>query len=136
MDRAYLDFERLYYMHQCLTFFVVREKHNFNFRRLYFCNIIHQKKYPEKLRRIKYYDKERDIYETNDSGFKLINKIEEDWNLFSNVTISSKVISDILQKISFSDWNSNTEVRYSMELACILIITVGVNILHARFILG
>jgi hypothetical protein len=66
----------------------------------------------------------------------LINKIEEDWNLFSNVTISSKVISDILQKISFSDWNSNTEVRYSMELACILIITVGVNILHARFILG
>jgi len=25
--------------------------------------------------------------------------------------------------------------RYHMELACILIITVGVNILHARFIL-
>jgi hypothetical protein len=46
----------------------------------------------------------------------LINKIEEDWNLFSNVTISSKVISDILQKTSFSDWNSNTEVKYIDEI--------------------
>jgi len=77
MDRAYLDFERLYHMHQCLTFFVVREKHNFNFRRLYsrevdktsgfkcdqtikLTGFYTSKKYPDKLRRIKYYDKERD----------------------------------------------------------------------------
>lgn len=77
MDRAYLDFERLYYMHQCLTFFVIREKHNFNYRRLYsrevdkslgfkcdqtikLTGFYTSKKYPEKLRRIRYYDKERD----------------------------------------------------------------------------
>ena len=76
MDRAYLDFERLYHMHQCLTYFVVREKRNFDYRRLYSkqvnkdkgfkCDQIIKltgfytsKKYPEKLRRIKYYDELR-----------------------------------------------------------------------------
>lgn len=77
MDRAYLDFERLYHMHQCLTYFVVREKRNFDYQRLYSnkvdkdkgfkCDQIIKltgfytsKKYPEKLRRIKYYDQARD----------------------------------------------------------------------------
>lgn len=77
MDRAYLDFERLYYMHQCLTFFVIRQKHNFNYQRLYsrkvnknlgfkcdqtikLTGFYTSKKYPEKLRRVKYYDEERD----------------------------------------------------------------------------
>lgn len=77
MDRAYLDFERLFHMHQCLTYFVVREKRNFDYQRLYSnkvdkdkgfkCDQIIKltgfytsKKYPEKLRRIKYYDKARD----------------------------------------------------------------------------
>ncbi|MBR9682787.1 MAG: IS4 family transposase [Candidatus Aenigmarchaeota archaeon] len=74
MDRAYLDFERLYHMHQCLSYFVIRQKHNFNYRRLYsrkvskalgfkcdqtimLTGVYTSKKYPEKLRRIKYYDK-------------------------------------------------------------------------------
>ena len=56
------------------------------------------------------------LYETNDSGKKLISIIEEDWNLFSNLTVSSKVISDILQKTRFSDWNSETEVKYIDEI--------------------
>ncbi|MCB0540959.1 MAG: IS4 family transposase [Bacteroidetes bacterium] len=77
MDRTYLDFERLYYMHQCLTFFVIRQKHNFNYQRLYsrkvnknlgfkcdqtikLTGFYTSKKYPEKLRRVKYYDEERD----------------------------------------------------------------------------
>jgi hypothetical protein len=77
MDRAYLDFERLYHMHQCLTYFVVREKRNFDYRRVYsnkvdkskgfkcdqtimLTGFYTSKKYPEKLRRIKYYDKSRD----------------------------------------------------------------------------
>lgn len=74
MDRAYLDFDRLYHLDQCLSFFVMREKRNFNFRRLYSrkvnknlgfkCDQVIKltgfytaKKYPEKLRRIKYFDK-------------------------------------------------------------------------------
>jgi len=76
MDRAYLDFERLYHMHQSLTYFVVREKRNFGYRRVYsnkvdkskgfkcdqtimLTGFYTSKKYPEKLRRIKYYDESR-----------------------------------------------------------------------------
>jgi hypothetical protein len=35
MDRAYVDFERLYTLHQAHAFFVIRAKSNFRFRRLY-----------------------------------------------------------------------------------------------------
>jgi hypothetical protein len=75
MDRAYLDFERLYRMHQCSAYFVIRKKTNTNFKRLYSnkidkstglkCDQIivltgyHLKKaFPDKLRRVKYYDLE------------------------------------------------------------------------------
>ena len=73
MDRGYLDFARLYAIHQSSGFFVIRAKRNFNFRRLYShaidkstgiqCdqtivpqNFYAQKNYPEKLRRIRYLD--------------------------------------------------------------------------------
>lgn len=73
MDRGYLDFKRLYTMHQSLGFFVTRSKRNFDFRRLYslpvdkstgvqcdqiiLLNGFYAKKdYPEKLRRIRYFD--------------------------------------------------------------------------------
>jgi len=75
MDRAYVDFERLYEMHQAQAFFISREKSNFKFKRLYsrkvnkamgfkcdqtivLTGFYSRKKYPEKLRRIKYYDAE------------------------------------------------------------------------------
>lgn len=35
MDRGGLDFERLYHIDQCLSFFVIREKRSFNYRRIY-----------------------------------------------------------------------------------------------------
>lgn len=73
MDRGYLDFARLYAIHQTSGFFVIRAKRNFNFRRLYshtidkstgiqcdqtivLQNFYAQKNYPEKLRRIRYLD--------------------------------------------------------------------------------
>lgn len=73
MDRAYLDFERLYKMHQCSAYFIIRKKTNTSFRRLYSnkvekstgvrCDQIillsgfySKKTYPEKLRRVKYFD--------------------------------------------------------------------------------
>ena len=75
MDRAYVDFERLYDMHQAQAFFISREKSNFKFKRLYsrkvnkekgfkcdqtivLTGFYSKKKYPDKLRRIKYYDVE------------------------------------------------------------------------------
>jgi len=77
MDRAYLDFQRLYYMHQCSAIFVIRSKTNTGLRRLYSqqidrttnvrCDQIvvptgvnSHKDYPDKLRRIKYYDVEKE----------------------------------------------------------------------------
>jgi hypothetical protein len=73
MDRGYLDFARLYRMHQDLAFFVTRAKKNFSRKRLYSqpvdkstgvkCDQIvvlkgyyAKKDYPEKLRRISYFD--------------------------------------------------------------------------------
>ena len=76
-DRAYIDYERFYRIHQNSAFFVTRAKSNFNFRRIYSNKVCKEngvlvdqigrltgfyvsKNYPEKLRRIKYYDKETD----------------------------------------------------------------------------
>lgn len=73
MDRAYLDFERLYTLHKLKAFFVTRAKKNFQFQRRYseptdrstgvICDQTvvlkgHYPKqhYPEPLRRIKYRD--------------------------------------------------------------------------------
>lgn len=78
MDRAYIDFLRLYMLHQCHAFFVTRAKKNFRFRRLYSHPVDKAtglrcdqtilltyydslKAYPEKLRRICYFDAETDI---------------------------------------------------------------------------
>ena len=73
MDRGYLDFERLFVLNQVPAFFVVRSKSNTRLRRLYSmpvdkssglrCDQIvvakgfyTKKAYPEKIRRIKYFD--------------------------------------------------------------------------------
>jgi hypothetical protein len=75
MDRGYLDFSRLYRIHQCSAFFVTRAKRNFRFQRLYshrvrkssglrcdqtvvLCGFYVQKDYPDKLRRIRYFDRQ------------------------------------------------------------------------------
>lgn len=76
MDRAYLDFKRLYDLHQKRAFFVIRAKKNFKFKRRYSHQVekntgvqcdqtivltthYSAKKYPEALRRIRFYDTER-----------------------------------------------------------------------------
>jgi hypothetical protein len=76
MDRGYLDFERLYTLHQNLASFIVREKSNACLRRIYSlpvdkssgiqCDQVtapsgfySRKHYPEKLRRVKYFDKKQ-----------------------------------------------------------------------------
>jgi hypothetical protein len=76
MDRGYLDFARLYKLHLERAFFVTRAKKNFDFKRLYsqpvdrvtgvicdqiisLVNPVPRKGYPEKLRRIRYFDAEK-----------------------------------------------------------------------------
>jgi hypothetical protein len=75
MDRGYLDFERLYAMHQGQAFFVTRAKSNTRFRRIYSAPVdrstgiicdqtialtgtISRKGYPIHLRRIRFKDPE------------------------------------------------------------------------------
>lgn len=74
-DRAYVDFERLFKITQHSAFFVVRAKSNLNFRRMYttksnkdngvksdqigkLTGFYISKDYPQKIRRVKYFDKE------------------------------------------------------------------------------
>jgi len=76
MDRAYLDFARLYLLNQCMAFFVIRSKENTQMRRLYsreidtttglrcdqtivLTGVKTRKQYPDRLRRVKYFDEEK-----------------------------------------------------------------------------
>jgi len=74
-DRGYVDYTRLFKINQCSAFFVIRAKGNLQFQRLY-SNKVNKKngvlldqigiltgfyvskKYPEKLRRVKFFDEE------------------------------------------------------------------------------
>jgi hypothetical protein len=77
MDRAYLDFERLYHINQLSAFFVIRSKHNTRLRRIYSASVDKaigvqadqtvllvgyksRMAYPDPLRRVRYHDVERD----------------------------------------------------------------------------
>ena len=76
MDKGYLDFQRLFRMNLASAFFVTRAKTNLAFKRVYSHKVDKtlglrcdqtiklttpksSKAYPEKLRRVKYYDKEQ-----------------------------------------------------------------------------
>ncbi|MFT4762621.1 MAG: transposase [Paraglaciecola sp.] len=75
-DKDYYDFRRLFKINTALAFFVIRTKKNLTFRRIYSNNVDKrtglrcdqvikltgyksQKSYPDKLRRIKYYNAEK-----------------------------------------------------------------------------
>jgi len=75
MDRAYNDFYRLYQMHLIGAFFVIRSKSNMKFRRIYshqiekalglkcdqtiqLTGLKTSENYPERLRRVRYFDSE------------------------------------------------------------------------------
>jgi len=76
MDRGYLDFKRLYVLTQLLSFFVTRAKRNLNVQRIYSHPVDKStglkydqtvmlitpkslENYPDKLRRVKYFDAEK-----------------------------------------------------------------------------
>lgn len=88
MDRGYFDFERLFKINSAKAYFVIRAKKSILWKRLYSHSVNHEtglrcdqtialksfygkKHYPEKLRRIKYFDKE-----TNRSYVYLTNNFE------------------------------------------------------------
>ena len=88
VDKAYVDYRRLYRLHKQGAFFVTRAKDNMRFNRMYSNSVdkgegvrydqigrletyYPKKEYPDKLRRIKYYDQEKDqefIFLTNNTS--------------------------------------------------------------------
>ena len=77
LDRGYFDYSRLFRIHQSSAFFIVRAKDNLEFQRIYSNKVNRNngvlldqigkltgfyvlKKYPEKLRHIKFYDEDTD----------------------------------------------------------------------------
>lgn len=79
MDRGFLDFSRLYALHQAQAFFVIRAKSNLGFQRIYSHSVdkstglrcdqtirltgtLAAKDYPQALRRVKIYDEETSKY--------------------------------------------------------------------------
>lgn len=78
MDRAYVDFSRLYILARFLAYFVVRAKSNLKYRRVYshtvdrstglkcdqtivLTGVNSAKDYPEKLRRVHYFDQDTEL---------------------------------------------------------------------------
>jgi transposase len=134
-DRGYIDFERLFVIHESKSFFVIRAKTNLQFKRQYSATVDKStglrcdqtgelkgfytfKQYPERIRRIKFYDEERNrtfVFLTNnlylspeeiaalykhrwkiEFFFKWIKqhlKIKSFWGTVFKVVISSLVIS-------------------------------------------
>jgi len=97
MDRGYLDFERLYDIHQSQSWFVTRSKKNTKFQRItskkvdksqgILCDQIvrldgtnARKNYPERIRRIKYIDSE--------TGKRLV-------FLTNNMLVSAKTMAQV-----------------------------------------
>jgi hypothetical protein len=92
IDKAYVDYRRLYRLHGQGAFFVTRAKDNMRFKRMYSSPVdkkqgvrydqigkletyYPKKEYPEKIRRIKYYDQETDqefVFLTNNTSLTAI----------------------------------------------------------------
>jgi hypothetical protein len=92
VDRGYTDFQRLYRVHQAKAFFIIRAKDNLHFNRIHstmadkregvlcdqqirLSNYYAAKDYPEKLRRIKFFDAENNrvlVFLTNNFNLKAI----------------------------------------------------------------
>ncbi|MFP4489069.1 MAG: IS4 family transposase [Bacteroidales bacterium] len=92
VDKAYIDYRRLYRLHTQGAFFVTRAKENLRFKRMYSMPVdkkqgvrydqagqlemyYPKKEYPGKLRRIKYYDQDTDkefVFLTNNTSLTAI----------------------------------------------------------------
>ena len=144
LDRGYVDFSRLYVIHQSKAFFVTRLKQHINYRRLYsaradkaagvLCdqtirlnNDKAAKDYPEKLRRVKYYDAQTNIeleFVTNNfslgaADIALLYKYRWSIELFF------KWIKQHLKVKSFWGYSENA-VRIQIYTAIIAYVTVAI----------
>lgn len=126
MDRAYVDYQRLYRITQANAYFVTRARRSFKFRRLYshpvdkstglrsdqtvvLVSFYPAKSYPEKLRRITYVDpesSERFIFLTNQFGLPALT-ITKVYRLRWQIELFFKWIKQHLRIKSFFGTSEN-----------------------------
>ncbi len=144
LDKGYVDFSRLYVIHQSKAFFVTRLKQNTNYRRLYsakadktsgvLCdqtimlnNHYAAKDYPEKLRCIKYYDAEINIefkFVTNNFSLSALD-IAKLYKYRWSIELFFKWIKQHLKVKSFWGYSENA-VRIQIYTAIIAYVTVAI----------
>ncbi len=150
MDRAYLDFARLYIFQQFNSFFVIRAKSNFQFWRLYshkvdkstglICDQTIVLKgfypsidYPDKLRRIKFYDIENDktfVFLTNNFNLPSLT-IAELYKSRWQIELFFKWIKQHLKIKSFYGTSENA-VKTQIWIAITIYILVSIVKKQAR----
>lgn len=144
VDKAYVDFARLYSIDQAEAFFVTRAKKNMNYRRVYSAkvnkvkgvkcdqtiklnNYYSAKDYPKKLRRIKFYDAETEIefdFITNNfriSALKIALLYKHRWA----VELFFKWIKQHLRIKTFWGYSENA-VRIQIYSAIISYLTIAI----------
>lgn len=144
MDRGYLDFERLYKIHLAGSTFVIRAKKSLKFKRVYSNKVdksiglrcdqtinltgyYQRKYYPEKLRRIKFYDhvtNKRFVFLTNNFDLDAITVAE----LYKNrwqIELFFKWIKQHLRIKNFYGTSSNA-VRTQIWVAISIYVLVAI----------
>lgn len=144
MDRGYIDFSRLYTLNLSQATFITRAKSNFKFRRLYshpvdkatglkcdqtivLSGFYPSKDYPEKMRRIKFYDAERNknlVFLTNNFNLPTLT-ICELYKCRWNVEIFFKWIKQNLRIKSFYGTSPNA-VKTQIWIAIAVYVLIAI----------
>ena len=144
LDRGYVDFDRLYNIHKRGAFFVTRTKSNNKVKRIYSADVNKEqgilydqqikltgrksfKSYPEKFRRIKFYDKEQGrtfIFMTNNLELPAI-EIALLYKYRWKVELFFKWIKQHLQVLSFWGTSLNA-VKTQVYIAIITYVLVAI----------
>jgi hypothetical protein len=144
LDRGYLDFERLYHLHRSQAFFVTRAKRNLRYtvaesfpvdkttglrcdQNIRLALVKSREAYPEKLRRVKYYDQEKGkrlVFLTNDFDLPaktIADLYKQRWQ----VELFFKWIKQNLRIKQFYGYNENavrTQLWIAVATYCLLAI--------------
>jgi hypothetical protein len=143
MDRAFVDFSRLYAIHEQFAYFITRAKTNMKFQRVYsaktnkaegvmvdqtikLVNFYVAKEYPDKFRRIKFYDAEtgkKFIFLTNNfdlTALQIALLYKKRWK----IELFFKWIKQHLKIKSFWGYSENA-VKVQVYCAIITFVTVA-----------